>query len=273
MIGIAEATGPVELSLDAAEVTGIAGVLVGIEPFAKEIVRHVLDGIQAEPVRFGAIQFPAGSTNQVAAHVLGEGGFSGFNVILGLRAELDGGGVGTEFGAGLIDEHPEVGLLAILIDVVLFGAVEVPDEGVFDLVVPLVDAVIGVGGFVGDVDQVGEAKVEDLPFRVPIAAIIPFPVKPVFGPANVKILRHHAGIDVDGGALVVAGNIKGPVVHDVVKINADAKAVGGGDHFQKFRLGPVAGADRVALVFRAEIKRVPQVVSDRKTAGTFRGWR
>ena len=141
--------------------------------------------------------------------------------------------------------------MSVFVGVVLFGPLEIPDERVFDLVIALIGAVVGVGGFVGDVDEVGEAEVVNLPFGVPVPAVVPLAVEAVLGAAHMKILRHHARVNVDRGAFVVAGNIKGPVVHDVVEIDADAKAVGDFHHVEELRLGAVTGADRIALVFGA----------------------
>ena len=147
--------------------------------------------------------------------------------------------------------------MSILVGVVLLGPLKIPDERIFNLIIALVDAVVGVRGLVGDIDQVGEAEVVHLPFRVPIAAVVPLPVKTVFRAPHVKILRHHSRIHIDGGVFVIAGYIKGPVIHDVVKIDADPEAVGHFHHVEEFRFGAVPGADGVALVLRAEIKWIP----------------
>ncbi len=84
LVGVAKSTGPVELPLDPAEVAGVAGILVGGESFTEKVVRHVFDGVEAEAVGLGAVELPAGGTNQVAAHIFRKGCLSGIDVFLGL---------------------------------------------------------------------------------------------------------------------------------------------------------------------------------------------
>ncbi|MFM8654687.1 MAG: hypothetical protein ACKODZ_08180, partial [Verrucomicrobiota bacterium] len=69
IVGIAKATRAVELPLDSAKVAGITGIFIGSKSFAKKVVGHVFDGVEAQSVRFGAIHFPAGGADQVAADV------------------------------------------------------------------------------------------------------------------------------------------------------------------------------------------------------------
>ena len=273
MVGVAEAAGEVELALNAAEVAGVTAIFVGSALLAEKVVGDVFDGVEAQAVGLEAVDFVAGGADEVGADILGKGGLVRVDIILCLGGELGGGGVGAEFGAGPIDEDAEVGGGAVGVLVVLLGAGEVADEGVFGMGGSLAGAVIGVGGFVGDVDEVSQAEVLHLPTAVPIAGVVPFAVEAVLGFSEVKILGHHAGIDVDGGVFVVAGHVEGPVVHDVVEVDADAKAVGDLHHVEEFRLGAVAGADRIALVLGAKIERIPEVITDGETARAFGGGR
>ena len=73
LIGVTKSTGAVELPLDAAEIAGLAGVLVGPGHLAEKVVGHVLDGVEAEAVGFGTVELPAGGPNQITADILGEG--------------------------------------------------------------------------------------------------------------------------------------------------------------------------------------------------------
>jgi len=273
LVGVAEAAGAVELRLDAAEVAGVAAVFIRAGLLAKEVVRHVFDGIETEAVRFEAVDFVPGGANEVGADVFRERPFVGIDVILRLGGELGGGGVGAEFRAGPIDEDAEVGGGAVGVLVVLLGAGEVADEGVLGMRGALARAVVGVGRLVGDIDEIGQAQVLNLPGAAPVAGVVPLPVETILGFLDVEILRDHARVNVDGGVLVVTRDIEGAMVHDVVEVDADAEAMGGGDHLEQLGLGAVAGADRVALILGTEIKRIPEVVTDGETAGTFGGRR
>ena len=231
-IGVGETPALVKLPLDSAAVTGIAGVLGGAALHAKEIVRDVFDGIESETVRFGPIHEPANIADEKGPDILfvevGVGGddFLGESV----------GGAETDIGP--------VGQF-----VVVLGVVRVTDKRVFLGGAALGEAEVGVGSFVGDIDQVGQTEVLYLPGGAPVAAVIPFPIETVFGFFQVKVLWHHAGIGVDGCALVVSRNIKGAVVHDVVEVDANAEAVGDFHHVQQFGFGSVAGAVGAFLVF------------------------
>ncbi|MCX6948020.1 MAG: hypothetical protein NTU87_09250 [Verrucomicrobia bacterium] len=62
---------------------------------------------------------------------------------------------------------------------------------------------------------------------------------------------------------VVTRDVKGPMVHNVVKVDANAESMSYLHHVEKFGLGAVAGTNGVALVFLAEVERIVHVVSDR----------
>ena len=79
---------------------------------------------------------------------------------------------------------------------------------------------------------------------------------------QVKILRNQTGIIIRrrAGTRIIRYRT-GPMVHDVVEVNADAEAMGGLDHLDQLRLGAVHGGDGALLVGAAEIKRIKGVVA------------
>ena len=123
------------------------------------------------------------------------------------------------------------------------------DKGVFGSDTSLGEAEVSVGSFLGDIDEVGEAEVLHLPSGVPVAGIVPLAVEAVFGFLKMKIFRNHPWVDADGGGFVVAWDIEGAVIHDIVEVDADAEAVCDFDHLEKFRFGAVAGAGGSLLIF------------------------
>ena len=139
----------------------------------------------------------------------------------------------------------------------------------------LARAVVGVGRFVGNVDEVGQSEILHLPGVAPIAGIVPLAVEAVLGLPEVKILRHHAGIKLglpfapDRGVLVEAGHGEGPVVHDVVEVDSDSEPMRHFHHVPQLGFGAVAGAHGVALVLGAEVVGVPEIVADGQPAGGF----
>ena len=124
----------------------------------------------------------------------------------------------------------------------------------------------------GDVDQVGKAQILHLPAIPPVTGVSPLLIKTVFGGLEMKIFRDHARIQIDGGVFIRAGHTKGAVIHDVVEIDADAKAVRHLHHVQKIRLGAIAGAVGATLDFGTQIKTVEAVVAHGQPSGAF-GWR
>ena len=118
----------------------------------------------------------------------------------------------------------------------------------------------------GDIDQVGEAEILYLPGAVPIPGVVPFAVEAVLSFLKMEIFGYHAWIGIDRGVFVVTWHIEGAVIHDIVEIDADAKTVSDFHHVDKFGLGAVAGADRVALIFGTKIEGIPKIVTDRETS-------
>ena len=115
----------------------------------------MFDSIEANPVRLGAIDQPTGGTDEVSAHILGESGFIGVDVGLRLGSDFGGSCIGAQFSSGLIDQNSEVGLIAVLVLVVLFGAGQVADERIFGSRTSFGQSEVGIGGFMGDIDEVG----------------------------------------------------------------------------------------------------------------------
>ena len=78
----------------------------------------------------------------------------------------------------------------------------------------------------------------------------------------MKVLRNQARIIIRGRA--GAGIIRygaGPVVHDIIKINADAKAVRCLHHLNQLRLSPIFGGNGALLIGIAQIKRIKYIVT------------
>ena len=273
MIGIDEATSPVELPLNTTEVAGIAVVFVGSGLLSEKVVRHVLYRVETESVSLGAINLPTCRANQVSADVLQESSAVGEDVFACLEADFFISRSGAQFGPCLVDQDTEVSHVTIFVFVILTRALEVADVGVFRMGGAFGRAMVGVGRFVGNVDEVGQAEVEHLPAAAPIAGIVPLAVEAVLGFAEVEIFRHHAGVKLglplaaDRGVFVETRDVEGPVVHDVVEINAEPEAVGHCNHVPQISFCAVAGPHRVALVFGAKVERIPQIVTNGETAG------
>ena len=175
---------------------------------------------------------------------------------------------------GDIEETAKADVIAVLVEVVLLRSLEIADELDLGEGAALGSSVVEVGGagFLGDVDEVGEAEVLDLPGAAPVAGVVPFAVKAFLGAPQVEVFGEETGVDVDGGVLVEAGHIEGAVVHDVVEVDADAEAVGDGDQLVEFGLGSVAGANRATLLEAPEVEGIPQVVADGEAAAALGGW-
>ena len=252
---VAVAVRHVELPLHIAAIAGGTGI---IAVRTEEVIRDVLDGIQAQAVRLGGGHDPAHIPAQVGAHVFGkETGILGDEV--GgqpvVRAEAD-----IEVGIGVPAPVPGIpkrlGHVGVRHAVIELGIVRMSHETGFGIIIPLVQTEVVVGRFVGDVDQVGKSQVLHLPGARPVPAVVPFPVEAVLGHAEMEILRQHAGIHIHRGAFIVTGDIERPVVHDVVQIDPDAEPVGHFDQIQQFGFRAVPGGHRTPLVPPAEIKGI-----------------
>ena len=179
VVGIAEATGAVELGLNSAKVTGVAGILVCARLLAEKVVGHVFDGIEPEAVGLRTIHQPTSGPDQVSSDVFSESLFLGIDVLLRLGGELGAGGAGAEFRSGLVDEDSEISGISILVLVVLFGAGEIPNERKFRMGRAFACPVVCIRSLVGDIDQVGKSEILHLPGRSPISAVVPLAVEAV----------------------------------------------------------------------------------------------
>ncbi len=131
------------------------------------------------------------------------------------------------------------------------------------------EVVVRRPGLLRDVDQVGQPEILHLPGVVVVANVVPLSIETVLGQLEVEILRDEPGINVDRRPGVITGDVKRIVIHDVVEIDANPETVRDFDQAKQFRLRPVAGADRAALIFAPEIEPVPEVVADGKSAAPF----
>ena len=240
VVSVVEAARAVELQLDVPHVAVEAAVVV---LRAEEVVRHVLDGVQAQAVHAGPVHQPADRAAEVSADVLA--------VPVGVRGDV-------------IHRQPvlrpEPDDVPVRVPVVELRIVRMPHEP--RLVVPAAfrRAEILVGRLVGDVEQVREAQEHHLPLVIPAADVVPLAVEAVGGGAQVEILRTHPGVDVDGGGLVVAGHVVRPVVHHVVEVHAHPEPVAHLDQVVQVGFDAVAGAPGPAQVRVADVEGVVQVV-------------
>ena len=242
---IAVAVRHVELPLDLAQIAGIAVV---VAEGTEEIIRHVLDGIEAEAVGLGGFHHPARVAAQVGADVF----------LVEVRIRRDDG----FRDGGAVEADPAERRMPV----VELGMVRVAHDGGLVVPAPFGRAEVLVGRLVGDVQQIREPQMHHLPSVLPIAGVVPFAVEPVGGGAQVEIFGDHAGKDVRRRGFVVARHVVGAVVHDVVEVDADAEAVAQLDQVVQVRLGTVARGDRSALVAAAQIERIEQVVAHRISA-------
>ena len=243
VVFLAEAARLVELPLRLADVAGGAAVLVGRPLLAEEIGRHVLDRVQAQAVHLGDVHQPADRAHHVAADVF----------LVEVRIGRDD--VRSDIRAA------EAHVAQRGMPVVEFRVVRMAHEGNLGMGVAFGGAEVGVGRFMGDVDEAREVLVLHLPGVAPVFRVVPRAVETVFRRPQVEIFRQHAGIDVDRRVLVVAGNVERAVVHDVVEVDPQAEAVGRVDQPQQFFLGAVARAAAGALRIAAEVEGIPQVVA------------
>ena len=84
---------------------------------------------------------------------------------------------------------------------------------------------------------------------------------------QMKVLGDQAGIIIcrRAGAGII-GHGAGPVIHDVVEIDANAKAMRRLNHLNQLVLGAIQRGNRPLLVGTAQIKRVELVIADGKPA-------
>jgi len=137
------------------------------------------------------------------------------------------------------------------------------------VIITFVRPEVSIRIFMGNIDQIGQAKVLHLPLIIPVACVIPLAIKSVLGYAQMKIFWIHSGVNINRSVFIKAGNIKRPVVHDIVPVNLNAEAVSNLHHVKQVGFRSVTRRDAVALVFGSKVERVPQVVTDRKAAAAL----
>ena len=250
IVPIDEAAGHVELPLGHAAIPRRAGILAAGILLSEEIRRHVLHRVEPQAVHLGLVHQPANGPHQVAADVFFEG----------IRILGDRVGGDARVAESAVARWPVV---------VILGIVRVTDERDFGVRASLRRTEVAVGRLVRDVNQVGQVLVLHLPRVAPVLRVVPFPVEPLLGHAQVEILGQHAGIDVDRRVGVVAWNVERPVIHDVVEVHAHAEPMRRLDQTKKLFFRSIPGLDRASLVLAAEIEGVPEIVTHRRPAAAL----
>ena len=250
VVPVGESARQVKLSLNAAVVAEVGSVHSLAALLAIEIGGHVFDGVQPEAIGSRAVHLPAHRTDQGGVHILAVEPFIFLQILDGdavVRTETHIFPVISRMGSA-IRTHPVRVILRVI------GMTQKRDLGI---PIAFVGTVVLIGCFVRDIDEVGQTQVLHLPDILPVTRVIPLAIKTFFGDTEMEILGQHARINIDGRVFIETRNIKGPVIHDVIEIDANAKTMRDADHFQKFRFRAVAGADRVALILAAQIEGVP----------------
>ena len=218
----------------------------------------MLHGIQPQAVGLGAVHLPTGGPAQVIFDVLS------------VKPRILRQCLGGEAVTWAEPDVPAVRRIAVIL-----GVVGMAHE--FDLRVPvtLVGPEIVIleipGGLLRDVHQIRGAQIPHLPLVVVIADPTPVAVKPVLGHLQVEILGQHPGVQVDRRGRVAAGHLEAAVVHDVVQVDPDPEAVGGGDQPQQVGLRAIESGHAAALILAAQIKRIKQIVAHRAAAAGLGG--
>ena len=253
---VVEPAREVKLALRLPEVTVVVVVLVRAEGRSEKVVADVLDRIQAQTVGLRAIHQPAGRPVQKILDVLP------INVRV-LRVVQNLG------GDAVVRAEADIGPIRQI--AVVLRVVRLPDK--FDLgkgrSFGETEILVGCSRLLGQIDQIGEVPVLHLPGVVPIGDVVPFPIEPFLRHAQVKVFRDQAGINIDRRRCVVARHIERIVIHHVVEIDADAEAMGGFDQAHEIRFRAITGAHRAALIFAAQIKAIPNIITDGKPAAAF----
>ena len=210
--------------------------------------------IEAQAIRLGPIHHPSGRSVQEILHIFPiKSGVGGQHLCRNAisRSETDVGPVRQV--------------------AVIFGIVRLPNE--LNLgksrAFRRAKVLIGRARLLRQVDQIGKVTMLDLPGIVPVRDVIPFPIEPFLGQTEMEILRHQSGISVDRSRGVISGNVKRVVIHDVVEVNANPKAMRDFDEANQVRFRSIARADRAALILAAEIKSIPQIIANGKAATSF----
>src|SRR5436190_10441796 len=75
--------------------------------------------------------------------------------------------------------------------------------------------------FIREVNQAAERLVLDVPLVPVVLDAGPISVKSAADCLKMKVGGNQAGIKIGGSARVIARHIEGPMVHDVVEVNAN----------------------------------------------------
>ena len=239
----------VKLQLGSSHKARRAGILPRPTLLPEKIIRHMLHRVEAEPVSLRAVDEPSDVPDEIRSDILFES--------VGIRRHVGGSDI----------SKTDVGPAAV--GAVILGVIGVPDKRIFCMRGPLGCPEIRIRRLLRDVDQVSESKVLDLPLRPPIARVVPFAIESVGCHPEMKILGHHAGINVDRRVLIITRNIKRPVVHDSVEIHADPEPVRDFDQLEQLRLRPVSRPHRTPLILASQVKWIPQIISHRQPSAAF----
>ena len=265
---VAVAVRHVELPLRIAAIPRAARVVV---VGSEEIVRHMLHRVQPQTVHLRPVHQPAHAPAQIAPHILREE-TGALRDQVGrqpvVRAKAD-----VEISVGVARPVPGIPLggrhVGVRHPVVEFRIVRMPHKTGLGIIVALVHSKIVVGRFMRNVNQVGQPEVHHLPRAGPVPAVVPLPVEAILRHPDMEILRHHARIHIHRCALVVPRHIEGPVVHDVVQIHPDAKAVGGLDQIQQVGFRAIPRRHAAPVPRTAQIKRIAQIIAYGQPSAAF----
>lgn len=90
---------------------------------------------------------------------------------------------------------------------------------------------------------------------------------------EMKILRTQTGIECQRRVAVIPRHGERAMIHDIVEIYPDAKAMRRADQFLQLRLGAPVGRRGARLIQIAKIIWIKQIVADGIHAAAFCGWR
>ena len=211
---------------------------------AKKTHRHMLHGIQPEPVALRGVQRPRHRAAEIRGNILGD------RLAMTIKWPP----------ARATPPNAKQRAIGVLVQI---RPARKPHKhrlgnGVADIrpEIPVERA-----RFLGQIAQAQQRLV----FHILHIAIIAHR-RPVLVPARdrlqMEILRNQAGIIIRGCARSrVSRHRAGPVIHHIVKINADAKPVGHLHHLNQLRLGAIPGGHGALLVRAAQIEGIEHIVT------------
>ena len=249
VVRVAEAARQLELLRHLPQIAVRRRVLVAAVLRAEEIIADVLHRVEPQAVSVGAVDFPTGGAGKIVLHVLA--------VEVRVRGE-------DRRREAVVRPEADVGAVGFV--TIVFGVIRVADELDLRMRAALGGAEVQVRGarFLGDVHEARRAQVPHLELIAVIADARPVAVETVGGDLEMKILRQHAGIEVDGRRGAVTRHVEPAVVHDVIQVDADAEAVRRFHESQEVGLRAVVGGDGAFLILAAEVEGIKQVVAYRQ---------